>query len=278
MTQDDGYPHAELLVDTDWLGEHAGDAGLALIDCGTAEAYNRAHIPGAVGLPVIPQIKDPTDDVHVMPAGSFAELMGQLGVGDDTLVVAYDSNNSLWAARLWWTLRYYGHHNAKVLNGGWHKWIAEGRPVATEPARPAPATFTPRQDSSVICSLTDLLARAGSGSTGILDVRSAEEFAGTNSRGNRRTGHVPGAAHIEWLDFMTSDERRVFRPAEQMRAMLARADITPQQEVITYCQAGIRAAHVFFVLSLLGYDRVRNYDGSMREWANRDETPLVLPA
>jgi len=276
MAEGNGYSRPQLLAETGWLSEHIGDAGLTLIDCGTPDAYNRAHIPGAIALPVIPQIKDPEDDVHVMPPGPFSELMGRLGVSDETDVVTYDANNSLWAARLWWALRYYGHHNASVLNGGWHKWIHERRPVTTDATQPAPARFTAKAELKAICTLDQLVGRAGSG--GILDVRSAEEYAGTNSRGNRRTGHVPGAAHIEWLDFVTRDDLHVFKPAEEIRVMLAGAAIAPDQDVITYCQAGIRAAHAFFVLSLMGYDLVRNYDGSMREWANRDETPLELPA
>lgn len=235
MAANDGYPRPELLADTDWLAEHIGDAGVRVIDCAAVEAYRRAHIPGAVGLPPInPYIKDASDETYVMPPDAFAELMGRLGVGDDTLVVTYDDNSSLLAARLWWVLQHYGHVNAKVLNGGWHKWLHEGRPVTTHATHAAPATFTPRTDAGVLCTLDHLRDLVGASDARILDVRSIEEFNGTNARGNKRSGHVPGAAYIEWLDFVTRDDRRVFKPAAEIRQMLERAGISPEQEVVTY--------------------------------------------
>lgn len=235
MTESAGYARPELLVDTDWLAQHAEDGGVRLIDCASVEAYRRAHIPGAVGLPPInPYIKDASSDAYVMPPEAFAELMGRLGVGDDTLVVTYDDNNSLLATRFWWVLRYYGHTNAKVLNGGWYKWLYEGRPVTTHAAHPEPARFTPRTNDAILCTLDQLQQRVGVPETRILDVRSVEEYTGTNSRGNKRTGHVPGAVHLEWLDFVTRDDRRVFKPASEIKAMLEGAGIHPEQEVVTY--------------------------------------------
>jgi thiosulfate/3-mercaptopyruvate sulfurtransferase len=149
-------------------------------------------------------------------------------------VITYDDNNSLLATRLWWVLQYYGHSNAKVLNGGWHKWLYEKRPITTHAARPQAARFTPKLNPDVLCSLDQLKSAVGSSQTSILDVRSDEEFAGTNSRGNKRSGHVPGAKHIEWLDFITQDDRRVFKPEGEIRAMLEGAGIHPEQEVVTY--------------------------------------------
>jgi thiosulfate/3-mercaptopyruvate sulfurtransferase len=204
--------------------------------------------------------------------------MERLGIGDDSPVIAYDDNNSLQAARFWWVLRHYGHTGVRLLNGGWRKWVAEGKAVSTQPSQPGSARFTPRQDDSVICRLDDLRSAIGTPAGAILDVRSDGEYAGTNARGNKRVGHIPGAAHIEWLDFMTKDGRSVFRPAEQIEELLQQAGLSRGQAIITYCQGGIRAAHAMFVLALMGYEQVRNYDGSMREWANRDDTPLELGA
>jgi thiosulfate/3-mercaptopyruvate sulfurtransferase len=229
------YPQADLLVDPAWVAEHVGDVGVRIIDCAAVEAYRRAHIPGAVGLAgADPYIKDPNNSAYVMPADAFARLMGELGVGDDTLVVTYDDNNSLMAARLWWVLQYYGHSNAKILNGGWHRWVAENRPITTHATRPDPAVFTPAPNEAVMCRIDHLKDLIGSSKGSVLDVRSDEEFAGTNLRGNSRAGHVPGAKHIEWLDFVTSDDRRVFKPAAEIRAMLEGAGIHPEQEVVTY--------------------------------------------
>jgi len=229
------YPRGDLLVSTEWLAEHVQDNGVRVIDCAAVEAYRRAHIPGAVGLPNInPYIKDAADETYVMPPEEFAKLMGSLGVGDDTLVVTYDDNNSLLAARLWWVLQHYGHTNARVLNGGWHKWLYEGRPVTTHATRPQPASFTPSANENVICRIDQLKKIIGSPRATILDVRSKDEFTGANSRGNRRTGHVPGAKHMEWLDFVTQDDRRVFRQPTEIQTMLERAGINPEQEVVTY--------------------------------------------
>lgn len=279
MSDQRQYARRDLLTETDWLAAHGQDASVRVIDCGTAEAYRRAHIPGALSLGgVAPQIKDPSNPLYVMPAAEFAALMGRLGVDDATSVVTYDDNNSLWAARLWWVLQYHGHSNAKVLNGGWQKWLHEGRPISTQATQPEPLRFTPRTNDALLCTAGRLSESAQAMTAQILDVRSAEEYAGTNSRGNQRVGHVPGARHIEWLQFMSSDAQQVFRPAADIQQLLDGAGIRPDREVITYCQAGIRAAHVMFVLSLMGYDRVRNYDGSMQEWANRADTDLVLTA
>lgn len=273
------YPRGDVLVETNWVADHLQDSSVRIIDCAPVEAYRRAHIPGAVGLGGInPYIKDPANETFVMPPERFAELMSELGVSDGTLVVLYDDNNALFAARLWWVLQYYGHSNTKVLNGGWYKWLYEGRPVTTHATRPERGSFTPRTNDAILCRLEGLKSAIGSSATDIFDVRSDEEFAGTNLRGNRRAGHVPGAKHIEWLDFVTQDDNRVFRPAGEIGAMLQNAGIDPTHEVVTYCQGGIRAAHAMFVLTLMGFDRVRNYDGSMREWANLDDTPLEMPA
>lgn len=276
MVSADGYARPELLAEPEWLWEHRDDPNVCVIDCATLEAYRRAHIPGAVGLPVHFYIKDPADETFVMPPDQFAKLMARLGVSDGTTVVAYDDNNSLVAARLWWVLNYYGHTDVKVLNGGWHRWLTEGRPVTFHQTHPKPGSFTPRVNERLICMVDDLKAAVGKPDVQIMDMRTDGEWLGTNDRGNKRVGHVPGARHLEWLNYITNDDRRVFKSADELRRLISEAGITPDHEVITYCQGGIRAAHGAFVLTLLGFDRVRNYDGSMREWANRDDTPLVL--
>jgi thiosulfate/3-mercaptopyruvate sulfurtransferase len=269
------YAHPEYLVETGWLADHFDDAGVRIIDCAPLDAYNRAHIPGAVGLPVHSHLKDPANEALVLPADQFADLMGRLGVGDETLVIAYDGDQARQSTRMWWVLNYFGHSNVKVLNGGWHKWLAEGRPVTMEPSRPAPATFTPRIDPSINCLVDDLKARAARGEQ-ILDARSDEEWSGRETRGNVRAGRVPGAKHLEWSNFVSKDPQRIFLPANELHAMFTEAGFSPASEIVTYCQGGVRAAHAMFALRLAGFEQVRNYDGSMKEWANREDTPLVL--
>jgi len=274
------YARPELLAEPDWLEAHADDPDVRIIDCATLEAYRRAHIPGAVQLPVHFYIKesDPAGSDHgvlITPPAEFEALMSKLGVGPYTTVVTYDDNNALVATRLWWALNYYGHTNAKVLDGGWHRWLSEGRPVTFHATKPAPATFVAEPNPALYATVELLQDAHDDPACQVLDARSDGEWDGTNDRGNKRAGRVPNAKHLEWLRCVATDDSRRFLPADQLQQLVDAAGITPEHPVITYCQGGIRAAHAAFVLSLLGYDNVRVYDGSMREWANRDDTPLV---
>lgn len=275
------YARPELLAQPDWLQDHLDDPNLRLIDCASLEAYRRAHIPGALQLPTHYYIKEPgppgaDHGTFIMPPGDFEQLMGKMGVSNDSLVVTYDDNNALVASRLWWALKYYGDTNAKVLNGGWHRWLSEGRSVTFHATRAQPATFTARPNPDLIADAELLKAKHTDPSCQVLDARTDQEWEGTNDRGNKRVGRVPGAKHLEWLNFVAKDDSRKFLPANDLDRMVREAGFTPEKATITYCQGGIRAAHAAFVLDLLGWDNIRVYDGSMRDWANRDDTPLVV--
>ncbi len=275
------YPRPGLLAETDWLAERLGDPSVRIVDCSFPDAFKRAHIPGAVGLPVHHYIKEPDPaggefGVLVMSPPDFEALMGGLGIGNDTAVVAYDDDNARVATRLWWVLNYYGHSNVKVLNGGWHGWLSEGRPVTFETSAPPPATFRARTVPEIHASCEYLLGRLSDPARQVLDARSDGEWFGREDRGNRRVGHVPGAKHLEWVRFVASDSFRRFLPAAELQSLMDEAGIVRGKETVTYCQGGIRAAHAAFALALLGYDNVRVYDGSMKEWANRDDTPLTI--
>jgi len=229
------YARPELLAESDWLQAHLSDPNLRVVDCESFDSYRRGHLPGAVGLHVNPYIKDRANPIHVMPPDQFADLMGELGISNDTLVVCYDGNNSLTATRFWWCLLYYGHTNAKVLNGGWYKWIHESRPFELGQGKPVPrGSFQPRLDESCLCTLDYLKERYDKSDAVVLDVRSIDEYTGENDRGNKRAGHIPGAVHLEWLNFITSDARRVFKPADELRLMLAQAGVTPEKEVLIH--------------------------------------------
>ena len=160
--------------------------------------------------------------------------MGSMGIGGDTLVVAYDNAGGLYSTRFWWVLNYYGHTNAKVLNGGCRKWLDEGRPLSTDTAKPPRAVFTCKEDPGLVCALDYGISRVGDSDTIFLDVRSDGEWDGTNSRGNKRVGRIPGAIHLEWLNFITDDKHRTFRPASEIRTMLEERGVTPDKQVITY--------------------------------------------
>ncbi len=276
------YAHPELLVEPEWVAAHIDDPDVRVIDCAVLEAYRRAHISGAVHLPVHYYIKEqaPAGSDHgvlVMPPAEFEALMGKLGIGNDTHVVTYDDNNGMVATRLWWVLRYYGHTKVQVLNGGWHRWFTEGRPMTFHGARSKTATFkTATPNRAIYATVDDLKAKHTDPACQVLDARTDAEWDGRNDRGNKRAGHVPGARHLEWVRFVVQDDTRKFLPADECERLLQEAGITRDKPTITYCQGGIRAAHAFFVMTLLGYENVRVYDGSMREWANRDDTPLVI--
>ena len=227
------YVHPELLAEPEWLAEHLEDANLRIMDCELPDAYNRAHIPGAMNVGANDYIKG-DDGVHVMPVDQVAEFMGKLGIGDDTLVVTYDGRNSVVAARFWWVLNYYGHTNVKVLNGGWRKWLAEGRPI-TDRASTAPrASFTPRVDELLIIRAEELKLAIGKEETVIWDVRSRGEYTGENTRGNKHGGHIPGAVHLEWSSVMDTEKLVTFKPASEIREMLAEIGVTPEKQVYTY--------------------------------------------
>ncbi len=229
------YPHPELLAETEWLAEHLGDPSLRLVDCDELSAYQRLHIPGAVGVLVHHYLKDPDDPHHVMPPEMFEEAMSAHGIGNDTTVVAYDSRGGLYAARLWWALDYYGHTGCKLLNGGFHKWFAEGRPVTRDETAALRASFRVRPGSDSLCTIDDVRAAMGRDDTVIWDVREPEEHTGEDPRENKRGGHIPGATHFRWLDVTAPPERSgLFLPADEIRRRLEAAGITPEKTVLTH--------------------------------------------
>ena len=228
------YAFPEYLADTEWLAAHLDDPRLRIVDTDVEAAYQRGHVPGAVLVPDNYE-KDPsTGRVHILPAAEFGQLMESLGIGDATTVVTYDNSRSLYAGRLWWALRYYGHEGVKVLNGGWRKWASEGNPISIEPAEDRRAAkFTPKPDPSLIVTTEELKGTYDKEGTLVWDVRSREEYTGENRRHNRRPGHIPGATHLEWLE-MIDAKSHAFKPAEEMRRILESRGITPDKEVVAH--------------------------------------------
>jgi thiosulfate/3-mercaptopyruvate sulfurtransferase len=234
MTTENRYAHPEYLVDTAWVDAHKDDPNAVIVDTDVEPAYLRGHIPGAILVPDNYE-KDPdTGRVHIMPPDKFAAMCQGLGIGDDTLVVAYDHSQSLYATRLWWALDYYGHSNVKVLNGGWRSWVKQGCPISFDRPAPRPnVKFTPRPNESIMVKVDELKANCSLDDVVVWDVRSDGEYSGDNSRGNQRVGHIPGAAHLEWFNVMDR-ETYLFKPADEIRRMLKEQGITPDKRVYTY--------------------------------------------
>ncbi|MSQ33816.1 MAG: sulfurtransferase [Dehalococcoidia bacterium] len=231
-TQINDYAHPELLCDTAWLAAHLNDPALRLIDCGMPDAYNRAHLPGAVGLPH-PYLKGDKSP-FVMAPQQFEGLMAERGIANDSPVILYDDNASLYAARVWWVFDHFGYRNVKVLNGGFNRWLHEARPLTSQAPRPARSQFRATVSDTHLCTLDGLSGGVGDPATVVWDVRSQEEWMGENNRGNQRRGHVPGAVHLEWRELMEGPPERRFKPAAELRRMLAERGITPDKRVITY--------------------------------------------
>ncbi len=230
-----GFTHPEYLIEPAELQANLAAPGLVIVDLDAAAGYQRGHIPGAVHLPDNYERNPVTGWVNTLPADRFAAVCQSLGIGDATPVVAYDNNMSLYAARFWWTLNYYGHRNVRVLNGGWRVWVAAGGSVSFEPppAVAAEPVFTPQVEPSLLVGIDAVKAGCNLDDTVIWDTRSAGEYSGAVNRGNRRAGHIAGAVHLDWLELMDRETHR-FKPSAELRRILDAKGITPDKAVFAY--------------------------------------------
>jgi thiosulfate/3-mercaptopyruvate sulfurtransferase len=283
------------LVTTDWLEEHLDDPEVRVVDIrgyvrktdlgegrqraeylAAREEYDEAHIPGAVYVDWTRDIIDPDNSVpvQVAPPERFAKLMSALGIGDDMPVVAYDHAGGQFATRLWWVLTYYGHDHVFVLDGGWKKWTAEGRPTTSAVPELEPATFTPRPRPEWRKEAKDVLAASERGGAVVLDARDEEQYTGAVSRGEGRAGRVPGAAHLH-ADSLFDPENGAFRPDEELTERLREAGVPEDKDasLVAYCNGGVAATVPLFVLHRLGHRNLANYDGSWNEWGMRGDLP-----
>jgi thiosulfate/3-mercaptopyruvate sulfurtransferase len=277
-----------LLVETEWLAGRLGDPEIRVVDIrgiirppdapkpwylAQREAYRESHIPGAVFVYWTEDIVEPTAPIHMTVAGPrrFKALMERLGIGDQHLVVAYDDSGSL-APRLWWALNYYGHPRVKLLNGGWTRWVAEGRPVTPDvPAHP-PVTFTPATQATWRAGSGEVRAAIGNPEVVLLDCRSPKEFGGEIGRGARK-GRIPGAINVPSVSLLEG-AHRTWKPETEIRGIFEAAGVTRDRRVITYCNAGVAASVGLFALKLLGHPAVSNFAGSWYEWEADPSNPV----
>jgi thiosulfate/3-mercaptopyruvate sulfurtransferase len=277
-----GYAHPERLVSTEWLAAHLDHPALRLIECNEdVLLYDLEHIPGAQKLDWHIDLNDAVERDYI-GRDAFESLLRSKGIEDSTTVVFYGDKNNWWATYAFWVFRLFGFENALVLDGGRAKWLAENRPTTTDKPTFAPTNYRARErdDHSIRAFLQDVREQMAAGKP-MIDVRSPQEYTGEKlhmpdypQEGTLRGGHIPGARSVPWARAAAPDGS--FKSAADLRAIYQdELGLAPSDDVVTYCRIGERSSHTWFVLTyLLGFDRVRNYDGSWTEWGNAVRTPI----
>jgi thiosulfate/3-mercaptopyruvate sulfurtransferase len=281
------YAHPERLVTTSWLAEHLGEPGLVVVESDEdVLLYDVGHIPGAVKVDWHTELNDPVTRDYVDGAG-FARLCGERGISRDTTVVFYGDKNNWWATYALWVFSLFGHPDVRILDGGRAKWVAEGREMTTETPKPEQVDYpvVERDDTTIRAFRDDVLAHLGlvaSGSGALVDVRSPGEYSGEllhmpdyPQEGAVRGGHIPGAASVPWARAAADDA--TFKTRPELEAIYQEEQgLAPSDDVVAYCRIGERSSHTWFVLThLLGFEKVRNYDGSWTEWGNTVRVPIA---
>ena len=287
---------SRFLIETSELAARLDDPALRIVDMsgfvrtterdgvqhaeyvGAREVYLRSHIPGAVYIDWTRDIVDLTDPiaVQVAPPQRLAEALGHMGIGDEHLVVAYDTHPaSQFATRLWWVLNYYGHDRVVVLNGGLHKWQRENLPMTADIPNYPPATFTPSVQPQLRATAEDVLALLHKPGVALIDARDKGQYSGSIAREPGRRGRIPGALNIPREDLI-DDATGAFRSNEELAQVFSAAHISPEEHIVAYCNGGVAATTVLFSLAMLGYPSLTNYDGSWNEWGVREDLPVEL--
>ncbi len=270
-----------VLVTTDWLAEHLNDDGVVVAEVDeNPDLYDEGHITGAVKLHWRDDLQDPVER-DLVDKPTFERLLSERGIANDTTLVLYGDKNNWFAAYAYWYLKIYGHGDVRILDGGRQKWADEAREFTTETPKPRQADYKANErDESIRTYRESVRAQIGEQSKALVDVRSPQEYSGDliappgyEQEGAQRAGHIPTAASIPWATAVRDDG--TFKSADELRELYEGKGVTPEKEVTAYCRIGERSAHTWFVLrELLGYETVKNYDGSWTEWGNLVDVPI----
>ncbi len=283
MSIDNDYARPEALVTTAWVAEHLKDQDLRIIESNEdILLYDTAHIPGAVHIDWQRDLQDQTIRDYIDPE-AFAVLCVENGISPGTTCVFYGDKSNWWSCYALWVFRLFGHENVKIMDGGRDKWIAEGRPLTREIPQYPPTSYPVpklRRDHEIRAFYDQALVQSRDGAP-LIDVRSPGEFKGLVTHmpeypqeGVLRGGHIPGASSVPWKQAVNTDG--TFKSALELRKIYQEdLHLSPDQDIIAYCRIGERSSHTWFVLKyLLGFEKVRNYDGSWTEWGNRVGAPI----
>jgi len=271
-----GYARPELLIETEALAKLLGQPNVRLVDAIDPAAYQRAHIPGAVNIFYldVAKLEARKKNGHPLTEAEAEKILGEAGIDASTQVVVYDGGEGPFASGVWFVLDFFGHKNVKVLNGGFRKWVKEGRPVTQEAIAVEKKKFTARPQPDKVVTREWLEKNLRNKDVVVVDNRSFNEFIGKDVRpGASRGGHIPGAVHLEWTKF--SDKLNTFRSAQDIEKALNQRGITKDTKVVTYCQTGIgRSTDMALAMKLIGYNNVVEYTGSWEDWSSDPRLPI----
>jgi len=281
-----GYAHPEVLVSTDWVAQYLSDPKVRLIESNEdLLLYDTGHIPGAVKVDWTNDLNDPVVRDYI-DSDRLQRLLRSKGIKKDTTIVFYGDKNNWWATYAFWVLKLFGVERVRLMDGGRLRWIDEGRPLTTDvPSYPAGDIVVNRRNDAPVRAFRDEVLEHVKKRGQLVDVRSPEEFRGERlhmpeypSEGALRGGHIPGAKSIPWARAIDPDSH-TFRPATELRNLYERENgLRRDAETIAYCRIGERSSHTWFALTyLLGFDAVKNYDGSWTEWGNAVRLPVEKP-